>query len=269
MRIKRRLHGITMALGVFQAANPGWASEPLLTGFVAAGVATTADYEGSDAYQPVPFLTAHLRAGKASVEFEGLTARWHLKPPTWFEAGLTVNYRTGRDDAIDSERVGALAPVDGSIEAGAFLRLEFDDRWQARDSLAVQIEPLWDTGSAHNGSLTNLSASYAFFPVDRLRLGLGIQVTYADRHYMATYFDVTADNIVTSDLPMYESSSGFKDAGLHANLSHFFNEHWGVLGRLAYNHLIGDAADSPIVAQAGNPNQWFAGLALTRQFHGR
>jgi len=242
------------------------AEDSRISGFFAAGVAAAPDFEGSSDYQAVPFITSHLHAGWLNFEFEGLTARLHLKPPSWFEAGLSLNYRFGRDDDIDNIVVERLREIDDTLEVGGFFRIKLNDQWQKRDSLEFQIEAFADTGSAHHGNIATLSASYAFFSGKRWRYEISAETTYADDDYMDTYFSVDTDNAALSGLPHFDPSGGFKDVGLNLNVTYFFSDKLGILGRVAYNHLIGDVADSPIIGKQGDPVQLFGGLSVLYQF---
>lgn len=247
-------------------ACSAYATDSKTSGFFAAGVAAVPDFEGSSDYQAVPFITSHLHRGSINFEFEGLTARLHLKRPSWFEAGLSLRYRFGRDDDIENNVVGRLTEIDDTLEAGAFFRIELDDQWQQRDSVELQVEAFADTGSAHNGNIAILSASYTFFSGNRWRFELGTETTYADTNYMNTYFSVDAINAGLSGLPRFNSNSGFKDFDVNLNATYFLSERFGILGRVAYTRLIGDAADSPIIRQEGDADQLFGGLSFSYQF---
>lgn len=251
----------TLALMIAIACS-AHATASSTSGFFAAGVAATPDFEGSSDYQAVPFITSHLHNGLINFEFEGLTARLHLKPPSWFEAGLSLNYRFGRDNDIDNSVVGRLTQIDDTLEAGAFFRIELDDQWQQRDSVELQIEVFGDTGSAHRSNIAILSASYTFFSGDRWRFELGAETTYAGEDYMDTYYNVDAVNARLSGLLRFDPNSGLKDFGASLNSTYFLSEKLGILGRLAYTRLIGDAADSPIVQQEGDAGQLFGGISV-------
>jgi outer membrane scaffolding protein for murein synthesis (MipA/OmpV family) len=44
------------------------------------------------------------------------------------------------------------------------------------------------------------------------------------------------------------------------------SEGFGLTGILSYKRLLGDAEDSPVVADVGDENQIFGGVALTYSF---
>ena len=257
---------IITAVVMLAATGSTDAEDSRISGFFAAGVAATPDFEGSSDYQAVPFITSYLHAGRLNFEFEGLTARLRLKPPSWFEAGLSLNYHFGRDDDINNTVVGRLREIDDTLEVGGFFRIEFDDQWQKRDSLEFQIEAFGDTGSVHHGNIATLSTAYSFFSGKRWRYEISAETTYADGDYMDTYFSVEADNAALSGLPHFDASGGFKDVGLNLNVTHLFSDKLGILGKVSYNHLIGDAADNPIVREQGDTEQLFGGLSVLYRF---
>ena len=55
-------------------------------------------------------------------------------------------------------------------------------------------------------------------------------------------------------------------AGVVASYSRQLTPTWGVYGYAKYDRLVGDAADSPVVARYGSRSQPSAGLALTYTF---
>lgn len=243
-----------------------YAEEPKISGFFAVGAASTPDFEGSSDYQIVPFITSHLHSGWLNFEFQGLTARLHLKPPSWYETGVSLNYRFGRDSNLENTVVGQLKEIDDTVEVGGFFRIELDDQFLKHDSVEFLAEAFTDTGSVHGGNIATLSASYTLSPSKQWRYQLEVETTYADDDYMDTYFGVDTANASLSGLPHFDANSGFKDIGLNLNVTHFFNKKLGILGRVGYKHLIGDAADSPIVTEQGNADQFFGGLSLLYAF---
>ncbi|MEM9057655.1 MAG: MipA/OmpV family protein, partial [Pseudomonadota bacterium] len=69
-----------------------------------------------------------------------------------------------------------------------------------------------------------------------------------------------------ADLPVYDAGGGLRDIGVDAYSIVSFSERSGVFLRAAFNRLLGDFADSPIVDPEGSANQWFAGVGYFRRF---
>jgi len=102
--------------------------------------------------------------------------------------------------------------------------------------------------------------------MERTMVALRASTTYANSDYMDAYFSVNSHNIGRSTLDYYDADAGFKDVGLTCVISYQFNKNWGATGVLGLTRLIGDAADSPVVDDAGDENQFLAGIMGTYRF---
>ena len=69
-----------------------------------------------------------------------------------------------------------------------------------------------------------------------------------------------------SGLNTYSADAGIKDAGLGVTLTYKFTDNWDVTGLANYTRLLGDAADSPVVDDEGDENQFFGGLTINYTF---
>ncbi len=236
-----------------------------VSGFIAAGVGVTPDYEGSSDYEPVPLIIGQIEAFDLGFEFQGLTARLNVRPDAAFQFGPVVSFRPGRDD-VSNDTVDELSDIDDAVEVGGFFRYVLDDLFRSGDELELGVEVLADVGDAHEGLTAGLSLGYAMTFGERWRVGLDTGATYATDDYMQTYFGIDAVDAGRSGLPVFDADAGFKDVGVGATLSYNFSERWGAFGRVAYTRLIGDAADSPVVDDEGSADQFFAGLAISYRF---
>ena len=66
-------------------------------------------------------------------------------------------------------------------------------------------------------------------------------------------------------LAKYKPDAGFKTAGLVGRVSYALTDRTRLHGQAAWDRLIGDAGDSPIV-KAGAANQWMIGVGITYKF---
>jgi outer membrane scaffolding protein for murein synthesis (MipA/OmpV family) len=64
---------------------------------------------------------------------------------------------------------------------------------------------------------------------------------------MTSFYGVNAAQAVASGLARYAPDAGFKDVSAGSTASIDLTERWTLLLTGRYTHLIGDAADSPIV----------------------
>lgn len=100
-----------------------------------------------------------------------------------------------------------------------------------------------------------------------LDLGVTLGSTWASQDYNSTYFGVSSADARRSGLSTFRAGSAFKYIGGKVKLG-FGPDSWGpwkIIGTFGYFRLIGHAADSPVVARAGDENQVFAGVALGYQ----
>jgi outer membrane protein len=287
----------TMALGLVFATTPAGADEPAHPEFpvvvpapaappppapiaeepvaeddmhwqVAAGVGYRPDYEGSDHYDPHPFGSVALRwnDGRSlelrSSQSSGAAVRLssQLIPHSWLKLGPVVQYRLKRAD-VQSGRVDAMDNIDGAVEVGGYLGVG-EGPWSVGGTYT------YDATGDYGGHLVELAAGWRDRLSDYVDMGLTVASTWAGEDYMETYFGVSADDAADSGLDAYvpddSFEDGFKDVGARLNVG-FGDPSWGgwkIIATTAYFRLIGEAADSPVVDDAGDENQFFGGIGI-------
>jgi outer membrane protein len=259
---------LTVCVGVIGAASAVAEEAKGLHGHLSLGGAVVPDYEGSKDYMPAPVWAGKLGYDDYYVEVQGPKLRANVMPavlPFGFEFGPALAYRFGRDDVEDG-RVDDLRDVDGTIALGAFAKIYTSSLLQPGDELAFGIESLTGIGDDRDGTTIEFGPSYGFSPWERVRLGFKLSATYADDRYTETYFGIDADNARRSGFRAYDADGGIKDIGFSVNASYQWTEHWGVTGMVGVTRLVGDAADSPIVDDAGSATQGVAALGLSYRF---
>lgn len=237
--------------------------------FIALGVGVTTDYLGSDDFQPIPFGGAKVSVPGADLYWRGLGLRADLLSPATrgqFIGGIDARYQFGRDSDVDSVAVAALPEIDNTIELGGFLGYRFFGLAGRRDSLTVSVDALFDVAGAHDGFALQPGVTYSAPVSERLRANISLNAEYGSENFMETYFDVTPEGAAASGLPVYGAEEGFYQLGSSLGFTYSLTDRWGVFGLVSYRRLIGDAADSPIVAIEGDENQFLGGLSLSYQF---
>lgn len=223
------------------------------------GVGMAPDYEGSEDYEGVPLFYGRVSWGDGDyVLLKGNQLKWNMLNDK-VQFGPLLQYRSARDD-VDNDQVDRMKDVDGATEAGLFLSGVFGP-WKATVEFAADISGEYD------GYLITLGGDYKTTVSEKLSMTFGATTTYASSDYMKTYFQVDAGNRGTSTLPDYSADDGeLKDVGIHMVADYDINTKWSVSGNLAYTLLVGDAADSPIVDDEGNENQFFIGALAIYHF---
>ncbi|MCR6628596.1 MAG: MipA/OmpV family protein [Magnetospirillum sp.] len=228
-----------------------------------AGALYQPEYEGSDEYEvtPVPMVMINYRdliflrgptLGANAVTWQG------PRPSDKLQIGPLVRYQFGRDED-DSDDLHGMGDIDGAVELGGFVTYAVGP-WSA--GLTV----FRDVSGSHDGLTAKLSAGNRLPLGPKLTLRSEIAATWADDNYTETFFGVTAVQSARSGMRQYRPEGGFKDAGITFDLDYNLTENWGLTGRLGYKRLLGDAADSPLVADRGSADQLSTGLFVNYKF---
>ncbi|WP_162914277.1 MipA/OmpV family protein [Taklimakanibacter lacteus] len=224
---------------------------------IGGGGAYLPDYEGSDDYEFQPFPFASI-VYDDFVFISGPSLGVNLLNHEGLKAGPIARYSFGRDED-DNNALEGLGDVDDSIELGGFIKYEIGI-WSA--GLTVTQ----DVAGGHEGLLAEATTGVAFALTENLRSSLEASASWADSNYMETYFGISSSQAASSGYGEYEADSGFKDAGVTFGLDYRITESIGIGGRAQYKRLLGDAADSPIVADEGSADQFLSTLFLTYRF---
>jgi outer membrane protein len=257
---------LTCAAPALGQAPEGALSEERSLNFASGGVAALPDYAGSDDYRFIPF-------GAFRYEFEAFTLRsdgpglaadlFERGPVT---AGVYARWSGGRNDVEDAV-VALLAEVDNSIVTGGFVDVEVASGIiTGFDTVTLGAKAGFDALGEFEGLTWSASASYLTAVSRTSFFGLTAGISGYSDDYADTLFSVDAAGATASGLPAYTAGGGVQDVSLTALLTVGTGGPWSVTGVLGYSRLVGDFADSPIVAIRGDENQAFLGLALGRTF---
>ncbi len=220
-------------------------------------------YEGSDEYKiralPLPFISY-----RDVVFLRGLTLGANAftvqgaRPGDKLQLGPLVRYQFARD-ADDSDDLRGMGDVDGAVELGGFITYGIGP-W------STGLTVFRDVSDSHDGLTAKLAAGHRLPLGPQLMLRSELSTTWADDNYTRTYFGVTAAQSARSGMRQYRPEGGFKDAGLTVDLDYSLTQNWGVTGRAGYKRMLGDAADSPLVADRGDANQLSTGVFVNYRF---
>lgn len=101
-------------------------------------------------------------------------------------------------------------------------------------------------GNGHDGYWLDLDLDWSQRIGRNGFISLGPQVRFAGGDYMESFFSVTPTASATSGLPVFNADAGLAHAGARLLASWRVTRHWEVFGLFNYEHLVGDAGDSPI-----------------------
>jgi outer membrane protein len=111
--------------------------------------------------------------------------------------------------------------------------------------------------------VANLGAD-AIWREEGLVLSVGPRLSWGEAKFTRTYFSVDPEEAARSPFGIspYRPTGAALAAGLVANVEYRVSGNWGVTAAASYKRVLGDAADSPIVADLGSPDQFSATLGV-------
>ncbi len=273
--VTQRLASALFAAGLGFAALPAFAADPYVvpdTTEVAvvnnadliielgAGVSTQPAYEGSSDYIVSGYPIV-------SLQYLSLPGLFDIGSPEEQRGGfkLSPSFRfIDKRNAADYPELRGTRALDETYQLGLRAGYEFP----IYDTFNVEVygEARYAFGEAE-GFVGGAGFDLISRPTSVWEFKLGPTVTFADSDYMSTYFSVTPIESLASfgRLAAYEADSGFKSAGVRGSARYEFRPNWFLNANAAYERMIGDAEDSPIV-KVGSEDQFFAGIGLSHRF---
>ncbi len=232
--------------------------------FVGAGIGYLPDYRGSDDYMVggAPNFRYTFEGQQRYVQLFVNELSANLIDSDRYRFGPVLNYHFGRDDDVDDAAVQRMEEIDGTVELGLFGEIVWADQQNPRNRFLLGTTLLQDVGDESEGFRARFSGRYWQQVSRAVDLHLGGGFIYADDDYTDHYFGVNADNVGTSGLPFFATDGGVSEYFITAGALTFLSEQWVVGAGVRYARLTGDAADSPIVDDRGDANQWIAGISL-------
>lgn len=228
--------------------------------FFGLGIGGYPDYLGSDEYAlgVAPIGRVSLGGNRFARLFVNDIRVNLLDHPNW-QVGPVGLWRFGRDD-VDDRVVRKVHEIDQSFSLGLFAAHVWRDPHELRRQVGVGGWALGDVTGAYDGWTAGLNA-FAMQPVAaRVTLAGGAAFTYGSENYMDEYFGVTASDALASGLPVYQAGAGVRDVRGWATALFHLTPSWHLGAGVMYSRLVGDAADSPLVAERGSKNQWVCGV---------
>lgn len=171
---------------------------------------------------------------------------------------LAIGYGGGRDQD-DNAALRGLGDIDGTAELTGIVEY----RLGAIALGASLTQDILDEG--HGGTLASLSATYQT-ALGRTLVFAGPSLTWASDDYTQSYFGITPAQATRARRAAYAAEGGLRDVDFTVVAVHPLGGSWQLTGFASYTHLLGDAADSPLVAIDGDESQVTVGLGLSYQF---
>ncbi|EAU41554.1 hypothetical protein FP2506_14014 [Fulvimarina pelagi HTCC2506] len=173
--------------------------------------------------------------------------------------GPSFNY-VGERDPAEFRDLRGLDPVDETYELGIKAGYEWD---YAEIYGAVRY-----AFNGAEGFTGDIGANLIARPTEQLVLKAGPTATFADSDYADDYFSVSPDEFARSNgrFDVYDADGGFTSVGVKAEARYEIFTDYFVSADASWNRLVGDAADSPITKKAGDEDQYYFGLGVSKRF---
>lgn len=245
---------------------------------VAAGVAVTPSYTGSDDYVVRPGALLRGKVDGFSFFARGTNLHMDLIRDTgqdgWdLSLGPIAGVRLNRTGSIRDDRVRALGELDTAVELGAWAGISKTGvLTSAYDNLSFRIAYVADVAGAHDSYLITPAIEYVMPLSQRTLVGLSLSADYVGKGYGRYYFDISPAGSQASGLAPYArgGKAGFADIGLNLtaaqSLSGDLRKGWALFAVGGHSWLLDRYADSPIVRDAGSRSQWLGGLGVAYTF---
>ena len=173
-----------------------------------------------------------------------------------FSAGPVVAIEGSRRDSEVGAPVG---DVPRTFEAGAFAQYDVSPAFRLRGEARRGI-------GGHDGLIASLGADHVWRDGDKYAVSLGPRLLFSDARYQRAYFGVSEAAAAASGLEVHRPGGGLHAVAATSGMQYSIGGGWGLFGYARYERLVGDARKSPIVREFGSPNQFSAGLGVSRTF---
>ena len=267
--------------GAAQAQNRGflnWTPGTFAVneGRVGLGIGMAPDYLGSDDMTAIPLPSFAFSIGRIPIQNNLLGVEIDIRPGflepangrAFLAYGPILRYNMGGNDftQVQDPAVALTTPVAATPEIGGFIEaaLPLLGGSGPPTILTARFAVLQATQS-FDGASADLTLGMVR-PLGRWTLGGGVGASWADDKSTRAFFDVSAADQAASGLPTYTASGGLLTMGASLFASYAITERWSVNALAGYTMIMGSAADSPIVTDAGQPQQAFVGLGLNWKF---
>ena len=224
---------------------------------VGLGAQTTPKWIGADGNDWSPYPSFSIARGD---EPFGIGAPDdNFSPKVFGSGGFAVGPVAALEGSRKDSEVGApVGKVPATFELGAFAEHNFG-------AFRVHAQARKGIGG-HKGTVGHLAADYVLADGDRYALTIGPRLLFSDARYQRAYFGVTPEVALATGLEPYSPGGGLHALAATAGGNYALGGDWGLFGYARYERLVGDAKRSPIVRELGSPNQFSAGIGISRTF---
>jgi outer membrane protein len=276
--------GPTLALVLaFAAAAPAAAQDrnaPLPnarnTVTIGLGGAYLPSYEGSDDYVLAPIAIAFGKIEGIGFATRGTALYVNFVPtdpnaPFSFDLGPVANLRLDRAHNIRDPQVSALGKIGPAVELGGYAGVTKNRVLHRYDKLGVRVAVTKDVTDTHGSMVVTPAVDYTTPVSTKTAVNLSLSADHVGNGFARTYYGVTPAGALASGLPVYSARGGWKSWRSTLLVGQVLtgdlrNPHLSAFATFSYSRVLGSFARSPVVAVAGDPNQYLAAAGLAYTF---
>lgn len=166
----------------------------------------------------------------------------------------------GNRNEDENPALQGLGDIGRTFELGGFAATNFADR------VSVRLKARKGIATGHRGWIVDASSTALLFRWGRVSTSVSAQASWIDGTYADAYFSVTPEQSAASGLDVFDAGSGIRDFGGSLNAFVNVGKHWSVNPYVSYRYILNEYADTPIIADLGERNQYVVGFHLMRQF---
>lgn len=216
------------------------------------------DYFGSDDFELRPDPEVYVKF-RNFVFLDNDGADLALFGFSGFSFGPSIRLVGDRDESENPDLIG-LGDIDPTFEVGGFAATKFLDRFLVRAKVRKGVV------GGHRGISVDATGTVLLFRVGRVSTSVSGTATWIGDRYADTYFSITPAQSLASGLPEYEADRGLRDVGGSFNAYINIGKRWSLNPYASYRYIFDGIADTPIIDQLGDRNQYTVGFHLMRQF---
>lgn len=230
-----------------------------VTARVGLGIGFTPDYIGSDDYRLRVLPVLDIRY-KQRWRLNGNLLTYTAIKNGPLQAGPLISLAFGRSEDRSSILRG-IRELKTTFETGAFVRYQTTSGVVALDYRHALSDDL--------GGSVRFAASQGVYKSGNFVTIVGARARWLSNKAMQRNFGLTQQDSQNSEfgLPAFAANSGVSEISANVVGAYRLNDRVRVLSLLSVGHLLGDAADSPLVeGDNGSPLQVIFGVGFTTRF---
>ncbi|SBW79099.1 structural protein MipA [Pseudomonas veronii 1YdBTEX2] len=229
-----------------------------ITGEAGAGISYQPKEPTGTRYETaaVPYLD--LDWGDVSLSTDdGLS--WSALKTNGVSAGPYINYLSRR---TSNGALSGLREVSSMAEVGGFVEYAPADFWRVYAQLGRAVGGAQGQG----GVLGKVGGELGYPLVGGIIGSSDLMAHFADRRQTNTFFGVSDSEAAASGFRPYNASGGFQNVTFTQSFEFPLATKWSLLTSASWVRLVGSAANSSIVKQAGEVNQSQVQTAISYKF---